>query len=913
MKKITTFLIISTAFVVLLTLFFKENKGVSKEEFRAMIDHHPIQERLKLSKSERKKAGIPPNRYFDDQYLLEMNPATGKTNPENIQAIIEEERASNVFSKSTIAPGETSENAWVERGPNNIGGRTRVVFYDPNDVNGTRVFAGGVSGGLWVNDDISDASSSWTQVGIDENLAITCFAIDPNDSNTWYVGTGEAYTHNDGTGNGAWYTTDGGNTWSILWSINLNQNKARRPYFFNEIVAWDNNGTTEVFFSLDGWLDYDYVGHVAAGWYKMDTNGDINKIEFEVDGRAYVFSDVEVAADNSLWCATKNNRWNNGGGEIYRTTDGENFTQKYSLSTGDRVELSVSKTDANLVYALVEEGNSTGVRIVKTTDGENFTILAEPADVDTSIDADHFTRGQAFFNLMIEVDPADDDIVYVGGIDLFRSNDGGTSWDQISKWSNNNDLADLDVSFVHSDQHALVFDPTDSNKGIFANDGGVYYSSNLSSASSSETAIVARNNNYNITQFYSGAIGPDPDNEMLLGGAQDNGCLFVDNTTSGSNSFFKILSGDGITTFIDKDEEYLIVSFVYNVYESYLLPITAISRSIEIRDDTSRGSFANVADLDDNLDILYVNGSSGDTYRVSRFTDLTSGDAGAGSFANTNFIDSEPTAIKVSPYTLDSTTLFVGTETGAIVKIVNADDDSFGSTSLTYTNLDVDGIINTGSISSIEFGENEDEILVTLHNYGVNNIYYTSDGGANWAEKDGDFADIPVKAIMMNPMDKDEVIIGTNYGVWQTDNFTDDNPEWEHSRNGMSSVKVTSFEFREADNTVLASTYGRGLFTSTFKADEALSVNDNELNNNSIVVYPTISNDGVFNIKTTEENYNTSVEIYNLQGAKIYAVQNLELETSNAKQINLEASSGVYFLKIYSGNKVLKSQRVIIQ
>jgi hypothetical protein len=255
----------------------------------------------------------------------------------------------------------------------------------------------------------------------------------------------------------------------------------------------------------------------------------------------------------------------------------------------------------------------------------------------------------------------------------------------------------------------------------------------------------------------------------------------------------------------------------------------------------------------------------------------------------------------------------VGSATGSIVKVVNADDDSFGSPTLTYTDIDVDGIINTGSISSIAFGANEDEILVTLHNYGVNNMYYTSDGGANWIAKDGDFPDIPVKAIMMNPMDKDEVIIGTNYGVWQTDNFTDDNPKWAHSQNGMSSVKVTSFEFREADNTVLASTYGRGLFTSTFTADNPLSIDENELNNNSIIIYPTVSNDGIFNVKTTKENYTTSVEIYNLQGAKVYAAQNLDLEVSSEKEIKLEASNGVYIMKIYSENKVLKSQKVIIQ
>jgi len=82
-------------------------------------------------------------------------------------------------------------NEWVERGPNNVGGRTRMVMYDPNDATHKRVFAGGVSGGLWVNDDITDVNSSWTQVGIDDNLSVTCMAVDPNNSQIMYIGTGE--------------------------------------------------------------------------------------------------------------------------------------------------------------------------------------------------------------------------------------------------------------------------------------------------------------------------------------------------------------------------------------------------------------------------------------------------------------------------------------------------------------------------------------------------------------------------------------------------------------------------------------------------------------------------------------------------------------------------------------------------
>ena len=70
---------------------------------------------------------------------------------------------------------------------------TKKPMFDPNDVNGKRVFAGGVSGGLWVNNDITDSNSAWSEVDIPANLAINCITYDPNNSATFYVGTGESY------------------------------------------------------------------------------------------------------------------------------------------------------------------------------------------------------------------------------------------------------------------------------------------------------------------------------------------------------------------------------------------------------------------------------------------------------------------------------------------------------------------------------------------------------------------------------------------------------------------------------------------------------------------------------------------------------------------------------------------------
>ncbi|NJB81462.1 T9SS type A sorting domain-containing protein [Wenyingzhuangia aestuarii] len=902
MKKNTRYIVLSLLCVIAAFISYDANH-ISKKEFHNLVKNHPIQERLKLSKKERKKQGIPPNRYFDEQYLLEMDPATGKTYPENLTKVRAQKKSSLRFS---AVPGENSDMTWEERGPDNIGGRTRVVFYDPNDATGKRVFAGGVSGGLWVNNDISNVNSMWTQVGIDENLAVSCYAIDPNNSNIWYIGTGEAYTGDDGVGNGIWISTNGGSTWSSYIPVNLELDETQRVYYVNQILAWNNNGTTEVFFSLDGQFDTDPVGYSASGWWKIGDSS-INRISFlTTDGTPspYVFSDVEIAADNSIWAATKGNLFGDGGGKVFRSTDGENFTEKYSFTNGGRVELAVSKQNANTVYALASTNDSKKVALVKTTNGTNFIAMANPNDVDVDIPADDFARNQGFYNLTLEVDPTDDTVLYAGGIDLFRSANSGTSWSQISKWSNNNNLNSLNVSLVHADHHAVVFNPLDSNKAVFANDGGIYYSANISSATSSATAIKSRNTGYNITQFYSGAIGQDKDDELLLGGAQDNGSLFGVNVQEGVNSFIDIYGGDGIQSFIDKDGDYLIVSYVNNVYGAYPIPFDDGNDIVDIADDQDSGSFANIADLDDNLDMLYANATLGSNERIARYSDLI-GSPVTKYFSNSALFEN-PTAIKVSPYTTTSSTVFIGTEGASVLKVSNLNTNT-----PTWTNIDVDNEINTGSISDIDFGRNESELLVTLHNYGVNNIYYSNDGGLLWEEKDGDFPDIPVKAIKMNPNNENEVIIGTNAGVWKTSNFLSEFPNWTQSQNGMSSVKVTKFDYRTSDSTVLAATYGRGLFTGAFKE----SLNFTGLGNgkglaNKVVFKTNQIENQVLELELSDLDVQFDLYVFTMDGHTV-AQHQINPADGNTQVINVPFQSGVYLVKVYCDGKSF-SRRIII-
>ena len=172
------------------------------------------------------------------------------------------------------------------------------------------------------------------------------------------------------------------------------------------------------------------------------------------------------------------------------------------------------------------------------------------------------------------------------------------------------------------------------------------------------------------------------------------------------------------------------------------------------------------------------------------------------------------TTLEVSRHTTDTSTLFVGLRSGIVKKITNA-NNSGG-----YT---ISGNLHSqaGSVSDIHFGSSENEIFVTYYNYGINNnVIYTQDQFATaGVNKEGNLPNIPVYSILNNPYENEEVVIGTDLGVWKTSNFTAGSPTWTQSWNGMSDVAVFDMDFRgdSADNNrVVAASYGRGIYSGSF-------------------------------------------------------------------------------------------------
>ena len=223
MKKLLPILIsvlVLGAFVFIKTESKNEDSKASKvkAKYQAHLDNSPFKDVILLSKKERKARGLSPNKYYEREWELTMNPEIGRPTPENLPEIKRERLEALANGR---VPGDAMDNGWDERGPNNVGGRTRAIMFDPNDATNETVFAGGVSGGLWKNTNISNSASSWTRVNIPDNLNVTTITVDPNNSNIFYVGTGESYVGGAVNGNGVWKSTDAGLTWAnILGGIN---------------------------------------------------------------------------------------------------------------------------------------------------------------------------------------------------------------------------------------------------------------------------------------------------------------------------------------------------------------------------------------------------------------------------------------------------------------------------------------------------------------------------------------------------------------------------------------------------------------------------------------------------------------------------------------------------------------------
>lgn len=790
MKKITLLAFLA----VCLLIAFLKPELTEKDKYRQYINSHEFSTRPHLNPKEIKK--LPkkdrPDLAWEQDYLATMDPALGRPSPEKLFPIYEQ--ISLAQQNVSTTPGSVS-TPWVERGPSNVSGRTRAIVFDPNDITHKKVWAGGVTGGLWYNNDITSASSQW--VAVDDfwdNIAITAIAFDPTNSQIMYVGTGEGWNQSfsGARGAGIWKSTNGGSTWTHLSSTS-------GFYFVNDLVVRNESGTGVIYAAVKGFYYMKSWHGSSQEGLQRSTNGgtSFTQVLPNVPGESsnYAAADIEIGADNKIWVGTMQFAYagtDRGGGRVLTSTNGTTWTTSFSHPSARRVEVACAPSSANHAYAMFEASSQIDSIVKTTNNGTSWTAVSEPNDADGGIPSSDFSRGQAWYDMILAVDPNNSSVVYAGAVDLFKTGNSGTSWSQISHW-----YGGFGYPNVHADQHAIVFKPGSSSEVLFGNDGGIFRSTN---ANATSPTFSHMNNGYNITQFYACAIHPTSGSNYFLAGAQDNGSHKFGN--SGINSTTEVTGGDGAYCFIDQtNANYQITSYVYNSY--WRSTDGGSNWGTRFQSDQTTGKFINPTDYDDNMDILY---SSHSTTSINRVKGIT-GTPSIGSFTVSGMA-SMASHLRVSPYTTTSTTLFVGTEAGDLFKVTNANGVSPTATSIGAS-------LPAGNISCVEIGASENELLVTLSNYGVNSVWYSSNGGSTWVSKEGNLPDMPVRWALFNPNDRTEVILATEVGIWSTSNLSVASPSWTSSNSGLANVRVDMLQIRASDNEVIAATHGRGLFSSS--------------------------------------------------------------------------------------------------
>ncbi len=712
------------------------------------------------------------------------NPKTGVIPRGQLRAVYEVANGLRASAKNE----RVGNTFFQEKGPNNVGGRTRTLMYDPNDAgNGfKKVWAGSVSGGLWYNSDISDPASTWQAVDdLFPNLAITTLAYEPSNTQNFYAGTGEGWFNSDAVkGFGIYKSTNAGQTWASLPStLNSAFDYVQKIVVTQSgaILAGTKGGGGGMMRSTDG----------GATWSRT-LSRDVSNIVEGADGTLFATTGISNPQFGFL------------NARLYRSVnDGLTWQNITPATSPGRIEIACAPSDANIIYAVCATQGVSWLK--KSTDkGNTWSNLTIPKYKlsDCTDDAVYsFAYVSGWYALMLSVHPTNPDLVTVGGLDLHRSTDGGQTWAWLSNWRSNNRQC---TPFVHADQHVMQYHPTNFDQAIFGNDGGVFISSDVGDAQTIAPSFHARNKSYNVTQFYTCAYENTANSHYFLGGTQDNGTQQFD--FAGISSTKMVVGGDGGFCHIDEANSNLQIASIYynNIYRS----LDGGQTFYRVYSSNS-GRFINPSDYDSQTKTLYC---ASNNNQMMVFEAMDSSITGAlPTEIPITTSGSVITHIRVSDYTPNR--IFVGSDKGEVFRIDNAQ-----SASPTITNIsnNIGGAGNSVTVSCIEIGSSDDSLLVTYSNYGVVSVWESYNAGQNWTNREGNLPDMPINWALYNPSDKKEVLLATEAGVWVTENIRVASPNWlPVNNNGLANVRTDMMQLRKADSLVIIATHGRGLYTSS--------------------------------------------------------------------------------------------------
>jgi len=745
---------------------------------------------------------------------------------------------------------------WEWLGPGNVGGRIRSIIIHPSQPN--KMWIGAVSGGIWRT---TDGGTSWTPVNdFLPSLSVSTMAMSPDDPNVIFAGTGEGFGGSGmSTGAGVFKSTNGGVTWVQLSGTSTWPNVNRiaiDPDDGQHILAAtedgiyaNSNGGEGTWYKrwpvatylthrvLDVKFDYDFLHsqtRAVAGlrdgralyssnggdtWDEATFSGTIFCTHFTEDFNADGDDDADVIKVAATTGFAKKDTLELTGATTELTTVTK-VVDGTTLEVGDlgddfatdaficveqsgRVELGVRR--GSVVYASVNAGGGT---LYRSDDlGETYNIVASSANTPRYFhsDEDPNKNGQGNYDNVIWVSPDDSDFIVVGGIDLWRSSDGGVTLEKISHWREYHVTGS-----PHADHHAIVPHPNydgTSNKTIYVgNDGGIQKTDDIKSPALGTLGWTNLAHNLGITQFYAGAASPNGD---LFGGAQDNGILKL-TAGDGPQNWFQcvICTGDGGFCAVNPTANNVVYATTQNleIKRSVTWGNSYVPFTLGLSDagDGNNARFIAPIALDPNDAATVIAGgssiwkSTGDLWTAIRGKLPLVG-------------DERPLCSAIAFTHGSSDIIYVGYDTGRISH-TTSDHQS-------WVDVDDNGPLPAAVVTDIAVNpRNWQELFVTFGGYGTNNVWYSDDSGFTWQQRTGSgehaLPRVHVNTISFHHYNSDWIYVGTDLGLFASE---DRGLTWNRTprfsnvdHEGPVNTEVHDLFWQGSD--LIVATHGRGMW-----------------------------------------------------------------------------------------------------
>lgn len=638
-------------------------------------------------------------------------------------------------------------------------GRLTCIAFHPTDPN--ILYAGAPAGGFWKS---TDKGGTWTQyvTGM-VRLGVSSIVVHPTNPNIIYIGTGDRDSY-DAPGYGVWRSLDGGLTWAA-------HNTGMGNKTVSEILMHPTNpdimiagtSSSRVYRTING----------GTTWTSTTLGSTPRDIAFK------------PGDPNTVYAA--------GTGFYKSTNGGQTFTQ---VTTGlaasyERIAIAVSPLEPDWVYLLT--GGATGMGsfegvYASTNSGGSFAVRSTTPNLLGYSSTGSDDRDQASYDLVLAVDPVNANVLYAGGINVWKSIDGGISWTINAHW-----VGSSGAAAVHADQHVMEFSPHNNSDFYLGNDGGIYYTND------GGTNWLDISDGLGIAQLYKIGVAQTND-KLVINGYQDNGTAIYDD-----GNFATEIGGDGMECIIDPlDDTYMYGALYYGDIRRSTNGGTSFSGIAGGISET--GAWVTPYKLDPNNNNRMYAGFD-NVWRTDSVKNNTVNWTQISTFAGT----SNMTDLAIAPS--NSNIMYVSrNRTGErFFKTTNAT-----AINPTWVNMTT-SLPNSGvTPRDIEIDPTDsDHLYIAVSN----DIFESTDGGVTWADVSGTLPNISLNTIVI---DKDSPVeamyVGMDVGVYYKDNTLSD---WQMYATGLPNVEITELEIHQnasnCKSKLYAATYGQGLQVSDLK------------------------------------------------------------------------------------------------